>query len=450
LPGAQHESDPLAWFVQLDRFQHALADSLLNAYDQPGQAKLLALKACNLLAADYHYRHGHASLCSRPVQLMIDPANACQLRCPGCVHSENRSWADRFDWPSGVISDHHLALIEADLAPYACAAVLYNYGEPLLYKGLAKLVERLKCHGLFVMTSTNLALRADLEALLRSGLDRLVISVDGASQASYGRFRRRGEFATVVENMQRIANIRSVDRSSTTYVVWQYLVFEHNAHELERALELARQFDIDEVRFNIPFDVSVDDPSLRPGRPELAAVHVLTDRAAREPSSALRGMPAQSLASVEQAFGESWSARARLLEGLQSTPAGERRCGWLYHNLTLDAVGRAMPCCMAPARNEKHLVYGKLGQGADRLLNSPDAMLSRHERNRHDFDPTLRPAGWNDRPHCLNCDENPLPPWSFGVSEFMQASDPLGTLPVELLVRLERSELYAAARGASA
>ncbi|MFQ5425618.1 MAG: hypothetical protein ACE5EV_00890, partial [Gaiellales bacterium] len=56
-------------------------------YRHPGFAKLLTLKLCNLLVAKFHVRHRHTVLASRPTQFTLDPSNACQLRCPGCVHS---------------------------------------------------------------------------------------------------------------------------------------------------------------------------------------------------------------------------------------------------------------------------------------------------------------------------------------------------------------------------
>src|SRR5579863_6898246 len=51
-------------------------------------AKALALKIANLILAKFHFQERSDLLYSRPFGLVVDPANGCNLACPGCVHSE--------------------------------------------------------------------------------------------------------------------------------------------------------------------------------------------------------------------------------------------------------------------------------------------------------------------------------------------------------------------------
>ena len=77
-------------FLELaDRLQRALADRFAGVYGSSAFGRLLALKVTNLAVARHHFEHRHTDLASRPVQLMLDPANNCHLSCPGCVHTAN-------------------------------------------------------------------------------------------------------------------------------------------------------------------------------------------------------------------------------------------------------------------------------------------------------------------------------------------------------------------------
>jgi len=88
----------------LDQFQKATFSALMDQYGDATFAQVLALKLANLAAARYDFVNRHSVLFSHPVQLMVDPANACQLACPGCVHSENNVRAGVYDWPSTILS----------------------------------------------------------------------------------------------------------------------------------------------------------------------------------------------------------------------------------------------------------------------------------------------------------------------------------------------------------
>jgi hypothetical protein len=87
----------------LNLFQAEAYERLAANYEDQTFARLLALKLTNLAAARYHLGNRHSVLFSHPVLLMADPANACQLGCPGCVHSTNQSFRAVFDWPRNTL-----------------------------------------------------------------------------------------------------------------------------------------------------------------------------------------------------------------------------------------------------------------------------------------------------------------------------------------------------------
>ncbi len=192
-----------------DSFQSRMFELFLRGYGTEPFAKLLALKLSNLAVAQYHYRRRHSVLVSRPVQLTVDPTNACQLGCPACVHTTNAPYAAIFDWPRQTLPVETHDRFLAGMGPFALSTLLYNYGEPLLHKQFSKFVQSAKKYLLFVHTSTNLSMPlSDPDELVNSGLDRMVLSIDGTTQETYERYRRNGNLELVFENVRKLVAAR--------------------------------------------------------------------------------------------------------------------------------------------------------------------------------------------------------------------------------------------------
>ena len=82
-------------------------------------AQALAVKALNICLARYHLRARSDAVLSRPIGLVVDPSNLCQLACPGCVHSEGSEKLKLFDWPKGTLSEDRFSALLKLYGPYA-------------------------------------------------------------------------------------------------------------------------------------------------------------------------------------------------------------------------------------------------------------------------------------------------------------------------------------------
>jgi pyruvate-formate lyase-activating enzyme len=231
-------------------------------------AKALTLKSLNVCLARHQFHARSSFLVARPYGVEIDPSNNCTLACPACVHSDRISAF--FDWPSGTLAESRLASFLKRYGPYAVQVMFCNYGEPLLNVNTPRFIRTAKRYLAQTMLSTSLSLRRfDPVAYIESGLDYMVLSIDGASQAVYERFRKKGSLELVCDNIRKLLAARQRLGKRTPVISWQFLAFRHNWQEIPLALHLARELGVDEFRLAAPFDVSWDDPEIQVATAEM-------------------------------------------------------------------------------------------------------------------------------------------------------------------------------------
>jgi MoaA/NifB/PqqE/SkfB family radical SAM enzyme len=338
------------------------------------------------------FRHRSATVISRPFGLVIDPSNACRLACPGCVHSARSEELKLFDWPSGTLSQDRLAALLKLYGPHAVAAYFCNYGEPLLNLNTPQLIRQAKRYLMAAMLSTSLSVRRfDAEEYVESGLDFMVLSIDGATQPVYQRFRRNGSLETVLDNIRKLLEARRKLRKRTPVLSWNFLAFEHNAHEIPLAARTARRLGVDHFRVVEPFDVTWDDPEIRPAAVDAGVRRLSWSSVANHPANWNPFPDRVDSEAIASAFDRPWG---------EATAAEESRnsghtCHWLYKNMVMDATGRIMPCCGGP-RPDADLVFTRFDGGGD-PFNSP-----KYRQARSFFRDGASAVG--DGPHCIRCE----------------------------------------------
>jgi pyruvate-formate lyase-activating enzyme len=360
------------YYREVDRFVRELRNEFETGYGSDSLAKLVLLKVSNLLVSYHACHHCHTQLVGHPTQILLDSANTCQLQCPGCVHSA--SYQD--DWPKGIMQLNLCDSILREYGYFALAAELYNYGEPLINPNFPEMVRRAKRMGLHTVTSSNLSLRFDVEAVVQSGLDSLLMSVDGASRETLGIYRRRARFELCLENMRALADAKRRSGRRAPELVWKFLTFEHNCHEVPAAIAIAEEIGIDALVVATPCDVSYDDPRIRVHESEHAGRYSFSEHGPLDSPATLELAPPEKDA-MDGLFFEGWVQRMQRLGVEEETSrTGEDTCDWLYQSLTFDAHGRVRPCCLPPS-SHRHLVFSHAADGPADVLNSPCAVESR-------------------------------------------------------------------------
>jgi pyruvate-formate lyase-activating enzyme len=366
------------------------------------ESQCLALKIVNAALSRIEFQARRTELIARPFGIEVDPCNGCTLACPGCIHSVETRRFGLFDWPRGVLSPDRYEMFLDRYGPYASNILLCNYGEPLLNPRTPDYIRAAKRYLAQATISTSLSVRQfDADAYVASGLDYMIVSIDGATQPVYERFRRNGDLSLVYENLHWLVEARASANTRFPVIAWQYLAFEHNVHEIPLALEKAESIGINEFRITPPFDVSWDDPEMRPARDVRMRVVPLEPVWPEDYASNWNRFPDEiNGAAIQKAFEYAWPS---IGAGPLQPAAPVSTCPWLYTNTIMDAGGRLLPCCCAPAKGQD-LVFGQIDGNnptAD-LFNTP-----KHLAAREFFRTGERIPGG---PHCMNCTWLPAKP----------------------------------------
>jgi radical SAM protein with 4Fe4S-binding SPASM domain len=162
-----------------------------------------------------------SALTAFPSYFEIETVNACNARCPMCT-------IDDWDRRDGLMSDDLFAKIAEEIGRHAGEVkrvALYRDGEPLLDKKLPAKVALLKSLGVKrVGISTNVALLTPekSEALLKAGIDEVLLSIDSLRPSVYEAIRVRCNFREVMSNALKFIELR--DALGSSCQIWVRMV----------------------------------------------------------------------------------------------------------------------------------------------------------------------------------------------------------------------------------
>lgn len=217
--------------------------------DQINLASKLTLKkwfnAVRVLSSFYRSRTtGRPLIKGLPIALSIEPTTSCNLRCPECP-----SGLRSFTRPTGMLTRELFQKTIDELKDTLTWLTFYFQGEPYLHPRFTEMVEYASSRGIYTSTSTNAHFLKDdtAQKTVASGLDRLIISIDGITQASYESYRLGGSLGKVLDGTSKIVEWKRKMKSRTPHVVFQFLVVRQNEHEIPEVYRLAKKLGVDDV-----------------------------------------------------------------------------------------------------------------------------------------------------------------------------------------------------------
>jgi len=198
-----------------------------------------------------------------PISVSFEPTTSCNLRCPECP-----SGLRSFTRPTGMLQKDFFRETIDDIHQHLLYLIFYFQGEPYLNPEFLDMVKYASSKNIYTATSTNAHYITDEVAkkTVESGLDRLIISIDGTTQEVYQQYRVGGNLNKVIEGAKNIVKWRKALNSKTPFIFFQFLVVKPNEHQLEEIKQLAKEIGVDEVRFKTAqvYDYETDPNQLIP------------------------------------------------------------------------------------------------------------------------------------------------------------------------------------------
>lgn len=196
--------------------------------------------------SSYFYSHwtGSATHHGMPIAISFEPTTSCNLRCPECP-----SGLRSFTRPTGMMDGDLFKHTIDELADTLLYLIFYFQGEPYLHPSFFELVRYAHNKGIYTATSTNAHYLSDEKArkTVESGLDRIIISIDGTTQDVYEQYRIGGNLEKVLDGTRNIIKWKKELGSSTPHTIFQFLVVKPNEHQIEDVKKLALEMGVDEV-----------------------------------------------------------------------------------------------------------------------------------------------------------------------------------------------------------
>jgi len=179
-----------------------------------------------------------------PISVRFDASTACQLKCPSCPTAQGetgKSLGNRF-----LKLDTFKQFLDKN--PTVMHVELSNWGEVFLNPELSKILKYAYEQNVMLTVSNGANLNTVkpevLEAVVKYKLRHITCSIDGASQETYPQYRVGGNFDQVIENIKKINDYKKRYRSEFPLLMWQYIVFGHNEHEIQQARQLAKALNM--------------------------------------------------------------------------------------------------------------------------------------------------------------------------------------------------------------
>lgn len=275
------------------------------------------------ILSSYHYSRLKKSAVIRgmPVSIAIEPTTSCNLRCPECP-----SGLRSFTRPTGMLDGDLFDRVLHQLGDTLMWLTLYFQGEPYLHPGFLDMVRKASDRGIYTSTSTNAHyLNEDTaRATVTSGLDRLIVSIDGTSQEAYESYRRGGKLARVIEGTRNVVRWKKTLKSTTPHVIFQFLVVRQNEHQIPELTALAKDLGVDAVKLKTAqiYDFENGSP-LIPSEDKYS-------RYTKNP-------------------GGTWSVKNAL----------NNHCWKMWHSCVITWDGKVVPCCFD---KDAHHVLGDIGK----------------------------------------------------------------------------------------
>jgi radical SAM protein with 4Fe4S-binding SPASM domain len=177
--------------------------------------------------------------------MSVEVSTFCNLHCTECP-----SGLRKFTRPTGLIKPDFFHQIIDQIKDHLLYLTLYFQGEPYMHPQFLSLVRYAHENGIYTATSTNghFLTKENARETVVSGLDRIIVSLDGLDQDTYATYRVSGDVEKVKTGIRNLVNAKNESHSRSPYIILQFIVFAHNKHQIEAVKAFGKEVGVDEVQ----------------------------------------------------------------------------------------------------------------------------------------------------------------------------------------------------------
>ncbi len=269
------------------------------------------LKMANLLSLYLQKWANRSALTAYPFEIIIEPTNICNLHCPLCPTGQGTATR-----PPGRMRLETFRGIIDRLGRYLYKVRIYNWGEPLLHPDIFRMIAYATASNVSTEISShmNVFTEEHAKAMIASGLELLVVSLDGADAETYSRYRVGGDFDAVVRNVALLTEAKRKAGSRYPIVEVQFLAMRHNEGQVREMGRLAARLGADSLRVG-PVTLNIRN------------------------AEDLSWLPSEEALS-----------RYYYNEKVDRIYSTRKKCEWLWRSIVVNWDGTAAPCCVYEGR----------------------------------------------------------------------------------------------------
>lgn len=198
------------------------------------------VKPVNLLFAGYSYLKSSAAkrafVYGIPLAIGAELTNHCNLHCPECASGSGQMKRNR-----GFMDIELFKRIISELQPYLYKINLCFQGESLMHPKFDSFIRESRNIKTVLSTNGHFLSEENSEKIIRSGLNKLIISLDGIDQETYSVYRTSGDLETVLNGIRSISDAKKKYRSPLQIEI-QFLVSRLNEKQIPQVRKMAAGF----------------------------------------------------------------------------------------------------------------------------------------------------------------------------------------------------------------
>jgi len=202
-----------------------------------------------------------------PPVLQIEPVNYCNLRCRTCAFGAGLIRRP----PTSMSLDLYRSIIDQVRNRLSLVA-FWAWGEPFLHEKACDMIRYAKDSGLLVHTSTNghfFQTAEKARQVIASGLDSIILCIDGLDQETYEKYRGGGRLERVIQSAENLISEKRKLGTSNPWITLRFIVMKHNEHQVQAFEKLALDLGADALSLRSPIvrreDVNLEK-NLSPSR----------------------------------------------------------------------------------------------------------------------------------------------------------------------------------------